>query len=247
MTTPSSFPAPPAEDDEDAYVFVDHREEETAIVEYVSERLAPEDALEGEDDGERFVLRHRGREHLIPLAFSRHDRYIMIASLAELLRPHYQFFVLNSSLGSDTHGLLIVPRSDVQRWGALPDHLIALDPGYDYFHDIRVPYLNHESSAPNFDEDRQGVASANEAMGGLVQALFEGKMDSAATAKLSKLAVRDPELAGQSEAEVSAELQRAFNEALASPEMDELRQVKKRLADLKSLANAPPKPWWKFW
>lgn len=252
MTVPSSFVAPPAEDDEDAYVIIDHREEETSIVEYVSERLAAEDALEAEEDGEQLLVCHQGRKHVIPLSFSPHDRYIMISSLAELLRGRYQFFVLKPSLCDDTHALLIVADSDVRRWGAIPDHLAALDPGYDYFHDVRVPYLNHESSAPSFEDERQSVATAKEAMGGLVEALFTGKMDSATAAKFAKLAPQDPAVrkgaAGESEAELTAEYQRAFNEALSSPEMaGERRELNKAMADLKSLTGASRKPWWKFW
>ena len=36
---------PPAANDDDAYIFIDHREEEGSIVAFVSERFAPADAL----------------------------------------------------------------------------------------------------------------------------------------------------------------------------------------------------------
>ena len=101
---------PPAADDDDAYIFIDHRQEEGSIVAFVSERLAPADVLAMRYDEALFVT-FRGQEHRIPLTFSRHDRYVAVSSLAELLKDDYRFFVLVPSLDSDTHGLLVVPRS----------------------------------------------------------------------------------------------------------------------------------------
>ncbi|MBK8070687.1 MAG: hypothetical protein IPK34_01120 [Ramlibacter sp.] len=252
MTSPQPMAVPPAEDDEDAYVFVDHREEETSIVEYVSAQLAPEDALEVDEDDGQITVRHRGQAHAIPLQFSPHDRYVMISSLAELLAGRYRFFVLKPSLDGDTHGLLVVPEADAQGWPTVPDHLLPLDKGYDYFGGIRVPYLNHEDAAPGFEEDRERVAAAKDAMGGLVQALFSGKLDASAAALLAQAAMKDPEARkaaeGKTEAELAAEIQQAFGEALSSPELAQnRREMDQALADLKALTNPPPKPWWKVW
>jgi hypothetical protein len=246
------FAVPPAEDDSDAYVFIDHREEETSIVEYVSARLSPEDVLEVEEDEEQILVSHQGRVHPIPLQLSLHDRYIMISSLAELLRERYQFFLLRPSLGDDTHGLLVVSQSDVRSWDAVPDYLVALELGYDYFNGIRVPYLNQEACAPDFDVDRSRVVAGKDALGGLVQALFTGKMDANAAAEFARLALNDPEarkaIEGKSDAEVAAEIRQAFNDALASPDMEEnRRELDKAMADLKALTRVPPKPWWKIW
>jgi len=252
MSAAHHFSLPPEEDDDDAYVFIDHREEETSIVEYVSQRLAPEDALEVEEDDEQISVRHRGRSHLVPLQMSPHDRYIMISSLAELLRERYRFFVLEPSLDGDTHGLLVVSQGDVRSWAAVPDHLVPLELGHDYFNDIRVPYWNQEASAPDFAVEREHVAAAKDASGSLVQAMLGGGMDASCAAELAKLTMKDPKAReatdGKSEAEVAAEIQRAFNETLASPEVQtNLREMDKAMADLKALTSAPPKPWWKFW
>jgi hypothetical protein len=56
---------PPAADDDDAYIFIDHREEEGSIVAFVSERLAPADALAIRYDETLFVT-FRGQEYRTP-------------------------------------------------------------------------------------------------------------------------------------------------------------------------------------
>src|SRR5262245_36242727 len=100
---------PPAPDDYDAYVTVDHRDPDEAIVEQVSDRLAAPDALTMTHiEGQLFVT-FRGRQHRIPLTDTYHDRYVTISSLAELLREHYRFFLLETSMLSDTHELLVAP------------------------------------------------------------------------------------------------------------------------------------------
>jgi hypothetical protein len=89
-------------------------------------------------------------------------------------------------------------------------------------------------------------------MGGLVQALFAGKMDADVAAQFAKLSMKDPQgsdaAAGKSEAEVAAEIQQAFNEALASTDLaDTRRELDAAMGDLKSLISAPRRPWWKIW
>jgi hypothetical protein len=250
--TVARFPSPPAEDDEDAYIFIDHREEEDSIVEYVSARLAPADALEVEWDDEQMSVRHRGRSHPIPLQFSPHDRYIMISSLAELLREDYRFFLLEPSLGDDTHALLVVSGADARGWDEVPEHLAALELGHDYFHDIAVPYLNHEASAPEFANDRERVDSGKQLMAGVVKAMFAGAMDDATAAGIARLNLQDPELRkaaeGKTEAQLAQEIKQEFDASLASAEgMEHQRELDKAMADLKALTSPPPKPWWKIW
>src|SRR5262245_42082032 len=185
-------PGPPAADDEEAYIFIDHREEEESIVLSVSERLAPADALATRCDETLFVT-FRGQEYRIPLTISPHDRYVAISSLAELLKDHYRFFVLLPSHGSDTHAVLVVPVAVAQGWGSLPEHLAPLRLGFDYFYELDVPYLNHEASAPNFARESEGArASTNAFSQWLVSGLFSGKADPDASAALAKAALLDP-------------------------------------------------------
>lgn len=242
---------PPSETDEDAYIFIDHREEDASIATYVSERLDPAHALDVvEEDDEAVSVTFQGARHRIPLQVSRHDRYIMVASLAELLRGHYGFFLLEPSLGSDTHGLLVVPQSTADGWGGIPDHLVPLDRGYDYFNRIRVPYLGHEDSAPDFAADRERVSATQDAMSGLLEAMFSGKMTDEAAARIAAFSTTDPELKalreGRSQAEIAAELQKAFEETLQSPEVAaHKKEMDQAMADLQAAVRA--RPWWKFW
>lgn len=247
----SSHAAPPSADDDAAYVFIDHREDDTGIVSAIAAGLPAGDPLQMEEEGDDLFVRYQGRRHRIPLRFSPHDRYITVSSLAEVLGAHYNFYVLEPSLAADTHGLLVVPQARARSWPGLPDHLVPLEPGYDYFHDIRVPYLHHEDSAPNFAQDSERVAAGREAMGDFVQALLSGKMDDAAAASFARIVQTDPDgraaAAGKSEAELAAEIQLALNEAWSSPSAAQSRrELEAGRAELRSL-GARSKPWWKLW
>src|SRR5262245_47535775 len=85
----------PAADDQDAYTFVDHREDPVAIIGYVARRLVPEHMLMArvDEDLEHLFANYRGQEHRIPLTLCWHDQYVVISSLAELLKDGYRFFV----------------------------------------------------------------------------------------------------------------------------------------------------------
>lgn len=215
---------PPGPDDEDAYVFVDHRSEEEALVGWISERLAPEDALAARADGEQLFVGYRGAEHRIPLTLSPHDRYVAISSLAEVLKERYSFFVLVPSLESDTHGILVAPVAAAERWDPLPDHLYPLDLGYDYFGNIHVPWLGHEDEAPNFAEESARMREGSDAFANLLMsALFSGKTS-------------------------EAEIRKAFSETLQAPELKEARKgMDDAMAELRALTGAGRKPWWKLW
>lgn len=175
---PVTHAVSPSEEDDDAYIFIDHREEESFIAMAVSERLAPEHALEVKESDDGISVVHQGVEHAIPLQFSPHDRYTMISSLANLLAEDYRFFLLRPSLDSDTHGLLVARRSDVDGWGATPGHLVPLELGLDYFHDVRVPYLGGEIAAPRFSRapaDPRASAEAAEGQRETKDSLAEPK------------------------------------------------------------------------
>jgi hypothetical protein len=220
-------PRPPAADDEAAYIFVDHREEEASIVASVSERLAPADALATRDDETLFVT-FRGQEQRIPLTMSPHDRYVAVSSLAELLKDDYRFFVLVPSLESDTHGLLVAPRSVAKKWDPLPEHLAPLQLGFDYFGQIQVPYLHHEDSAPDFARESEFQREASGAYAQLLEAmLFKRNIDSATAAAFAKFMMREPKAKEEfglspdaSEAEVTAKIKAEFEAALQDAKAD---------------------------
>jgi hypothetical protein len=132
--------------------------------------LAPADALATRRDETLFVT-FRGQEHPIPLTISRHDRYV-VSSLAELLEDDYRFFVLVPSLDSDTHGLRVAPKSVAEGWNPLPEHLTPLEPSFDYFSQIKVPYLYHAATAPDFARESELQREASGAYAQFLEAML---------------------------------------------------------------------------
>ena len=175
--------------------------------------------------------------------------------MAELLKDGYRFFVLTPWEGDDTHGLLVVPLSEAQAWGPPPEHLTPLQLGFDYFGRIRIPYLNHEDSTPNFATESESARSTTNAMSQLlISAVLGGKVDAKASAELAKAAMAHPKIQGHpdfpknmSEAEIAAEIQKAMKEALEDPEVvGHRREMGDAMRELRNLTT-PKKPWWKFW
>jgi hypothetical protein len=232
-----AFPSPPAVDDDDAYLWIDHREDDAAIVELISARLAPEDALSVDESEDRMSVRHRGQEHVIPLQYIPQDRYTVISSLAELLRGNYAFFLLRPSLVTDTHGLFVVPLNNAAGWGQLPDHLTPLKLGYDYFHDVDLPYVHQEQST-------------RDALTGLVQVVISGRTDVDLASELARLARTDQQLRedarGKSEAGLLAEIKESLDESFASSEfLQDKRELDQTMSRLQELVRHGKTPWWK--
>ena len=241
---------PPAADDEDAYVFLDHHEEPGVIIPQVSKRLAPEHALTARvaEDVDHLFVAFRGQEHRIPLTLAWYDQYVEISSLAELLKDDYRFFVLAPTLGSDTHGLLVVPIANALAWVPLPEHLIPLQLGFDYFGKIKVPYLNHEDSAPDFARESGAERDMQDALRQVFSGFLSGKADPETSAALAKAVVTHlsfNQLADMpddaSEAELVAEIQKAMEELLRDPELTEgRREIDNALQELRKLTGGPP-------
>jgi hypothetical protein len=246
-----TFLTPPAADDADAYTGIDHREAPDAIVEYVASLLAPEHVLAArvDDDTEQLYATYRGQEHRIPLTLRWYDQYVVISSLAELLKDDYRFFVLAPSLASDTHALLVAPIADALSWVPLPEHLMPLEFGFDYFGKIRVPYLNHEDSAPDFARESGAQNEMQDALQQVLSGLLAGKADPGASEALAKAVVTHlsiDQLAkipdDASEAELVAEIQKGMQDLLNDPELtDGRREIDYALQELRKLTGAPPK------
>ena len=73
---------------EAACILIDWRDEEAGIIDVVSERLRPEDALEPIEhvDDEGLSVVWRGAEYRIPLTITPHDRYVAITKKLKLRR-----------------------------------------------------------------------------------------------------------------------------------------------------------------
>jgi len=250
--------APPTADlDDGAYIVIDRDDEESILVDLIAERLAPEHELFASEDGDDVYVTYRDAEHRIPLAISRHDTYIAISSLAELLEEDYRFFLLVPSLGRDTHRLLVAPAAQAQAWGTLPEHLKPLELGLDYFSEIKVPYLNHEGSAPSFASESQALRVKSKAMTDLMVSgiLGGGKVDTKASAALAKALMTDPNAKQQlglsqnaSEAEVAAQIEKMMAGAFAAADVRSMQPaIDETMQAIRNLGRTPKKPWWKLW
>lgn len=162
----TDIPALVALDEEDLqerFCWIDWRSEEREVVEGFSEYMAAEDALTCVDEDDARTIVWRGDTFAIPLTESGSDRYVMIHSVAEIVKDRYTVWGDPESIGgSDTHGFLILSNavSDAlvaQHPAWVAQHLRRLDPGMDEFNGIRVPWFGHETHNPHFARDRAAL------------------------------------------------------------------------------------------
>lgn len=152
------------EDDlQERFCWIDWRSEEREVVEGFSEYMTAEDALTCTDGEDARTVVWRGQAHAIPLTGTGSDRYVMIHSVAEIVKDRYTVWGDPESIGgSDTHGFLILSNavSDAlvaQHPAWVARHLRRLDPGMDEFNGIRVPWFGHETHNPDFERDHGAV------------------------------------------------------------------------------------------
>ena len=249
--------APPAADDDDAYVFVDHREKEGSVIEQIASRLAPGHSLTAQVDEDDLLVTYRGKAHrfsliIMPLPDGRYYGCIEIFSLAELLQDDYRIFVLTPWQRKATDRLLVVPVSEPLRWGSLPMHLTPLEEdSYVYFSRVTDP--SRPESVPDSPTDSDAARVASEAMSRLISnAFFSGKVDTGACASLAELIMTNPELRdadfpeSASKAEIAAQLENVVREALQDPEVKEGRsEFDDAMQALWKVTGGPPKKdWW---
>lgn len=152
----------------DRFCWIDWRSHESEVVDGFSEYMAAEDALTCVDGEDARTIAWSGATFAIPLTETGSDRYVMIHSVAEIVKDRYTVWGDPESIGgSDTHGFLILSNavSDAlmaQHPAWVARHLRRLDPGMDEFNGIRVPWFGHEAHAPDF-EHAHGAVQAQQA------------------------------------------------------------------------------------
>ena len=153
-----------AEERSERFVWIDWRSFETEVIEGIIGFLGEDEALdfqEGEDGG--ITVLYNARRFAIPLTHTGSDRYVMISSMAEILKDSYVFWLdRESAEGADTHGFLLLTHAQSEElrrvhadWAA--EHLLAFEPGFDHFHGIKVPFLHHPDHNPDFIAQRQAM------------------------------------------------------------------------------------------
>lgn len=136
-------------------LWIDHRSEEEEIVECVSSRISDSLSAYWEDD--ELWLNIESQKIKLPLTFSKHDRFITISSLAELLKQKYTFWLVKDHIEDDTIGLLVLA-NDISKtlkskyFDWTNENLVELDPGYDYFNKIEVPYVGNLENNLNLEK-----------------------------------------------------------------------------------------------
>jgi hypothetical protein len=274
MSAALTWPIPANDDnnpsEDDAYVIFEYNSEEDGIVADVSRCLAEADALGFRyvDAEEAVYVSHRGRDWLVPLAVSYHDRYIMVSSLAEILKEHYTFFFDTGFHGETYHRLFVAATDTIAARGPRPEHLVPLQIGYDYFEGdpakgdvIRVPYTGHD--AADFAAASAASAATREGSKAMIDAMlgavFTGKIDDAKLRTVVEHFKENPQvkaaMTGQSVDASVAELRQGLGDALKDPEIAKgTQEVRQSMSDLQALVRgeaeklmAPKKPWWKFW
>jgi hypothetical protein len=252
----------PSVEDPDAYLMVDHRDEEAVLLEALSGFLADEDAFTVLEGDEKLRIVHRGVTHDIPLTMTPHDRYVALSSAAAILGDAYRFYLDREYIGSDTHAILIVSARWLAEAPPVPDYLMPLERGVDYFASapesapFRIPYFGH--AEPSFAANAARMAN-DRRLGGqglevLLSTMLSGKADEAKLVELARSLAADPARSeGKTEAEILAELRAGVGQLVADPAFAaSSAAARSSLNELRALTGQPPlgapaKPWWKFW
>lgn len=158
-----------AEDYNEAFGWIDWRSMEHEVIEAFAWQLDEGDELtyrEDEDEG-RVTPILNGVEYRVPLTFTGSDRYVMIHSLAEILKDRYEVFLEADSQQSDTHGVLVLPHAQAEvlrqrhaQW--MKNALEELQPGLDGFSGLQVPWVGHEDAAPEFAAKRAKMDASSQ-------------------------------------------------------------------------------------
>ena len=145
-----------AEDpDDQALLWIDHRDEDDGIIEPLSRSLGDGDEIAVDWRDDDLWATYRGTARRIPLTFTPHDRYVAIGSVAALVKNRYGLYGSKSSLRSDTHGVVVLSHAEVASASdaarrALQEPFTRIEPGTDSFGGPALPCVGHEDHNPEF-------------------------------------------------------------------------------------------------
>ncbi len=137
----------------------------TVNIRQLDEKLQYFDKLSAECREGQFWINLNGERHVLPPNTGHdHDTYVVISSVAWLLKDSYDFRLLKHLMGDvDRHAILVTTKAQSAELtanypGPASRWFIPLKLGHDYFCGIDVPYLDHEDHNPLFDAQREAVA-----------------------------------------------------------------------------------------
>jgi hypothetical protein len=117
----------------------------------------------------QFISKDATIEKRIPLTETRHDRYVLLSSLAVMLKGVYSIYVSTEHLQSDTHGIALVKNTvfteaTAQEQKEFLEQFEALELGKDYFHGQLVPYLGAPNHNPNWELESEAQSKTFESV-----------------------------------------------------------------------------------
>jgi hypothetical protein len=158
-------------------IWVDHRAMEEEIVGDCSAQMMTGDRLKVRVDGDdesyelwvQFISNDHMVEQRIPLTETRHDRYVLLSSLAVILKDHYSIYLSSAHLQDDTHGVVLVKDTVFASANktARQQFLAQFEPlevGKDYFSNQLVPYLGAPNHNPTWQVESESQSQAFEQM-----------------------------------------------------------------------------------
>lgn len=153
------------EDFDAAFGWIDWRSSEQEVVDIVQSQLGADWTLQLTDDDERTLLTVQGADHIIPLTGTGSDRYVMLSSLAEIMKETHVAWLHKGRLEDDTHGVLVLPKDQSDElenrhvaW--VEQHLSPLKKGVDGFSGLAIPYCGGEDNAPDFEKEHGAADDA---------------------------------------------------------------------------------------
>ncbi|EFM38599.1 hypothetical protein HMPREF1142_1031 [Peptostreptococcaceae bacterium AS15] len=105
--------------DADALTWVDWREYDEDIIDYVNEKIGSLISVShhdnGKDYGDDIIISYKGRSFMIPYGDVM-DRDTTIIYVNELIKPDFEIRLFIENLGSDTLGFVILDRASWERF-----------------------------------------------------------------------------------------------------------------------------------
>ncbi len=161
----SEFVSLEGEDFADQFGWVDWRQDDAAVIEMFRSQLGDSASIEYVEERGDITVQYRGRSYSIPLTHTGCDRYVVLSSLAELLRETHDVWLHKASMEDDTHGVLVLSRSFSRELAEkhaswVKESLQPLRRGIDEFTGLKIPYIGHERRKTEFEKEYRALEAA---------------------------------------------------------------------------------------
>jgi len=148
---------------DDQFLWVAWFQQEEGMIKKLAEKLHISDKLTAECLEDKLRVRWNGEEHILPLSTQPHNSYIVISSLAYLLRESHDFWLVKYLMGDDVHAILITTKEETGVLATKYSKQVSrfftpLECGHDYFSGIDILYLDQEDYNPLFEQQRDAIA-----------------------------------------------------------------------------------------